>query len=317
MDWLKHQRQSLTDSEAEGASTLTLHETIKVSHIAPSSIKVALKVRFSVSETSGSVGIASGRTRPSLSIVYPGTDKHPLILSTDKGYVSTVFISVSDKEYLAAVCKGSVYLWDTEKGTSSLAYKFDERAHSKMSLCVIDKTTVACGEVNPSPEGLCKIYVLNTERKRWKLRGTVLAEAKDKITDMCFMKTADGTCCLVTADGSQVQAVEMIGGKIRWRIVQQQMGKRFHPWSICTDGTTVFAADPTQFQLHLLSVEDGSVVTSISLHPFVSIPALLCAPAWRTSVRRTSEHQRCHLLYQQVCQTNRNLDTRKSFPPAA
>ena len=297
MDWLKHQRHSLTHTEAEGASTLTLHETVEVSHIAPSSINVALKVRLSVSETSGSVGIAFGRARPSLSIVYPGTDKHPLILSTDKGYVSTVFISVSDKEYLAAVCKGGVYSWDTEKGTSSLAYKFDKPAHSKMSLCVIDKTTVACGEIHQSAEAFCKIYVLNTERKRWKLRGTVLVEAKDKITDMCYMKTADGTSCLVTVDGNQVQVVEMIGGKVRWRIVQQQMGKRFHPWSICTDGTTVFAADPTQFQLHLLSVEDGVVCqsTSVRLHP-----AVLCAPAWRPSVRWTSEHQCCHLLYQQV-----------------
>ena len=272
MDWLKHQRHSISQSEAGEASALTLHETIEVSHIAPSSINVALKVRFSVSPTLGIFGIASGRTRPSLSVVHPDTDKSPLIMSTDKGYVSTVFMKVSDKEYLAAVCKVSVYLWDTEKCASSVAYKFDERSsHSKMNLCVIDKTTVACGEVNPSAEGFCKICILNTERKKWKLMGTILVEAKSKITDMCYMKTPDGTSCLLTADGSLVQAVEMIGGKVRWRVVQQEMGKRFHPWSICTDGTTVFAADPTQFQLHLLSVEDGTVLTSISLHPFVSI----------------------------------------------
>ena len=45
------------------------------------------------------------------------------------------------------------------------------------------------------------------------------------------------------------------------------MGEKFHPWSICTDGSTVFVTDVLSAKLHLISVEDGSVNITISLHP--------------------------------------------------
>ena len=53
---------------------------------------------------------------------------------------------------------------------------------------------------------------------------------------------------------------------MRWQLDQQKMGTSFRPFSICTDGSTVFVTDPGQVMLHLLSVEDGSVLTSIRLH---------------------------------------------------
>ena len=42
------------------------------------------------------------------------------------------------------------------------------------------------------------------------------------------------------------------------------MGEKFDPWSICTDeNNTVYVADFFQKAIHLLSAEDGSVITSI------------------------------------------------------
>ena len=55
---------------------------------------------------------------------------------------------------------------------------------------------------------------------------------------------------------------------MRWQVDTQQMGRSFVPFSICTDGSTVFVANASQDVLHLLSVEDGSVITSINLYPF-------------------------------------------------
>ena len=54
---------------------------------------------------------------------------------------------------------------------------------------------------------------------------------------------------------------------MRWQVDTQQMGRSFVPFSICTDGSTVFVANASQDVLHLLSVEDGSVLTSINLSP--------------------------------------------------
>ena len=84
---------------------------------------------------------------------------------------------------------------------------------------------------------------------------------------MCYVKTTDGTSCLLLSFpyGSLIQCVEMVGGKVRWQVDKQQMRRSFVHFNICTDGSTVFVADPGPNVLHLLSVEDGSVLTSIGL----------------------------------------------------
>ena len=96
------------------------------------------------------------------------------------------------------------------------------------------------------------------------------ADGRSTITDICYVKTADGTACLLLSYTYTcfVQLLEMIGGKVRWQIDKLQMAQFFRPWSICTDGSTVFVANPGPDVLHLLSVEDGSVLTSISLRSF-------------------------------------------------
>ena len=69
--------------------------------------------RFSISE-SGMIGVSCDE-KPSLSVMYPGTDKPPIILSDDKIYRSATFLKTRGKEYLATACDedGRRYLWDT------------------------------------------------------------------------------------------------------------------------------------------------------------------------------------------------------------
>ena len=55
--------------------------------------------------------------------------------------------------------------------------------------------------------------------------------------------------------------------KVQWQVDKQQMGGSFLPMSACTAGSTVFVADVSH-KLHLLTVDDGSVLTSINLRPF-------------------------------------------------
>ena len=85
---------------------------------------------------------------------------------------------------------------------------------------------------------------------------------------MCYIKTLDGTSCLILCCPYDecVQAVEMIGGQVRWQTGVEQMGAKCYPWSICTDGDNiVYVADPLQRKLHLLAIEDGAAIRCISL----------------------------------------------------
>ena len=150
-----------------------------------------------------------------------------------------------------------------------MAYTFKESAH--WCLCAIDERTVACmAESTSSNEGFSQIRLLNTDSERFERTGTLRIKADEVMTDTCNVKTTDGTPCLLLAFPLKkvVQCVEMVGAKVRWQVDTQQMGRPFYPWSICTDDTMVVIADPFLSKLHVFSVEDGSAITSINLHPF-------------------------------------------------
>ena len=292
MEWLEQQPDLTAEHHTSGASVPNFIEMIKVSHI--SNAAYADDTRFSVSECSGSVGIASWTEKPSLSVMYPGTDKNPLILSVKDRYTSALFIAISDQEYLAAATRNDIRVWNLEKSTSNVAFKFNER--KVWRLCVIDKRTIACVAEKQSSDGFSKIYILNTDSEKFTLSGTILLKVGGKITDMCYLKTTDNTSCLLLNCSSimVVKCVEIVGGKVRWQVDEQQIGRHSLLSSICTDGSTVFVTDPLHCLLHLLSVEDGSVVTSINLGLFgLSIP---------TCVRLQGEY-----LY--VGHENKTLDT--------
>ena len=294
IEWLKQQPDSSTPPEAGDTSTLTLHETIKANHVVLDRGSSSLSTKFSVSELSGSIVIASSEAKPTLSIISPGTDKPPIIFEKDDQHKSALFLSVSNEEYIAAASKDSIYLWNLVQNTPSVAFKLE--AGNDWYLCAIGEKTVACVAEQPSPDGFTKIYTLNTDSEKFTISGTLRLKARGRIMDMCYVKIADGTPCLLLnlPWTGLVQSVEMVGGKVRWQVDQQKMGGSFRSRSICTDGSTVFILNARPSKLYLVSVEDGSVLTSISLHRFGII--------YPGCVRLQGEH-----LY--VGHLNQKLDT--------
>ena len=267
LEWLKQQPDVGAESQIGDTSTLTLLETTKADHVALSEL-FGLGIKFTISDLSGAIGIASLNDKPSLSIMYPDTDQPPLVLSRDDRYESAIFITISGQEYLATTSGGGISLWNLADNTSRVTYR--GKTQNMWFLCVIHERTVACVAEDHSSNGFPSICILKTDAEMWNLSSTHLMNVKDIPCDISYAKITDDTpCCLLTyPESNLVQAVELVGGKVRWQVDKQQMGESFVPWSIDTDGSTVFVTDPCQHQLHLLSVEDGLVVMSINVYPF-------------------------------------------------
>ena len=266
MEWLRQQPNPGTDSAMGDTAALSLLETIKVNYIEVDKEHFGLFTKFTVSELSGSVGIASVRDKPSLSVVYPGTDKPPLILSRDDRCGSALVVKILGQEYLAAVFRDDIHLWNLTTNTSSVVHKLKE--DETWLLCLIDERTVACVAQFSSLNEFMNICILKTDLDMWTLSSTHLVIGS--ASDISCVKTTDGTPCLLLSfpPTGLVQSVELVGGKVHWQVDRHQTHRSFFPWSLCTDGSTVFVADFALNQLYLLSVDDGSVLRSINLHPF-------------------------------------------------
>ena len=265
MEWLEQQPDVNIRHTTTKTSALNLLEMIEINHIVlRSSLLVTV---FSVSKISRAVGIASLNVKPSLSVIYPGTDKPPLISPGEDEYATALFITISDQEYLAAGTGDKIVLWNLEKNTLHVAFQFTHRKGC-WHLCAIDERTIACSD--QSSDGFSEIYILNTDSEKFKLSSTLRIEVGRAVVGICYVKTADGTPCLlmICPLNNVVKCVEMVGGKVRWQLSKEQMGRDHYPWSVCTDGNTVFVPDLAQRRLHLLSVEDGRVITSINMYPF-------------------------------------------------
>ena len=78
MEWLEQQPDVRAEHETGDTAQLNLLETINISPVSERSRSVV--TRFSVSKSPSSIAIASPMIQP-LSVIYPGTDKSPLILS--------------------------------------------------------------------------------------------------------------------------------------------------------------------------------------------------------------------------------------------
>ena len=251
---------------------------------------------FAVSDW-GSIGIASKPTiiergseeeedivsrSPSLSVVYPGLDRAPLILSDDKEFWSAVFVG-HDSTHLAATCSNdnSIHLFDLASGTSKVVYKFQSSSKGRKLLCVIDDRTVACRDVVHPADGVHRVEILSTDAVPWMLKTIVLIDTVKDIYNMASLWTPDGIRCLLVCSPRDhcVQAVEMIGGHVRWECGKSQMGELCGPLSVCADiEDTVYVADYLQNRLYLLSCDDGSVLTLIELAHFGFLrPFYVCA----------------------------------------
>ena len=279
LEWLDKQPDLTAEDRTSDTSALNRHEVIEVSYFKDTAD--SLGTTFFVSEFSGSIGIASTESKPTLSVIYPGTDKPPLIFPGKDKYTTALFITMLNQEYLAAATRDNIGLWNLEKNTSSVAFKFNEKGLWRMG--VIDDRTIACVVDLPPSDGFSKIYILNMDSEKFTLSGIILLKVGLRIRDMCYVKTTDGTpCLLLNSRNCVIQCVEIVGGKVRWQVEKKQKVGNFFPWSLCTDGSIVFVTDPVQHLLHLLSVEDGTVATSVSLRPFgIDLP---------TRVRLQGEH---------------------------
>ena len=152
MKWRKRQSEFGT----KDTSGLTLLDRMRISHIEQGRGTSSSNTNFPISE-SELIGIASPQAKPTFSVMmYPGTDKSPLISLREDGYTSALFLTISNQEYLAAASVDQIHLWNLAKNTSSVVYKFKEE--KDCNLCAIDERTVACLVEQPALDGYSKIY---------------------------------------------------------------------------------------------------------------------------------------------------------------
>ena len=272
MEWLAEQQDLSAENPSHEAektpdAALILKDTINVNHLTQNISIINKFLPF----TSGAIGIVCPHGSLSLSVIYPGSSRPPQILSAKGKYWSAVFMMNLGKVCLAATCSNTICLWNLEDNTSSIVYKQKYDKGKSMNLCVIDDRTVTQWEVTPSGDGCHKIYILMMNTQPWSLSSMLVVRGIELIQDMCYMKTTDGTACLLLScpfDGN-VQVVEIVGGRIRWKVGEQEIGREFYPWSNCIDeNNTVYVADTGQHRIHILSGENGSVIRSINLMPF-------------------------------------------------
>ena len=277
-DWLSQQQESDTAALEGKDQSIELVKTWTIDHVNPDTEHVMLVNRFTISE-SGAIGISCSE-KPSLSVMYPDSDKAAVILPSDKTYRSATFVKISGKEYLAAACDedGCLYLWDIETQTSKKVFdpiRHKDKADKDMIICNIDENTIRYAEVYPSLDESRKIFILKMDAAEyWTVSATLKLFIPDNMFDMCHTEVSDGTACLLLCIPikKRIMAIEMDSGRTRWEIGKEQMGEKFDPWSICTDHTgCVYVADFDQKKVHLLAVEDGSVIKRFSIGVYYGI----------------------------------------------
>ena len=260
--WLSEQHDV---KSGDGDESLKLVETWNLDHVQMREDNTLfVSNRFSISE-SGAIGISCDE-KPSLSVMYPGTDK-PTVLSVDKIYHSATFLKTRGKEYLATACDedGCLYLWDIESETSKKVFDPklpSEQTYKRMNIFRINDSTIGYGEVHASPDGSRRVFILKTDKEQLTLSSTLRLFTPGNIYDICYTEM-DGTPCLLLCVPwtHRVMAVEMVGDKTRWEAGKEQMGEEFDPWSICTDhNDCAYFADFGQDKIHVLSASDGSVL---------------------------------------------------------
>ena len=180
-------------------------------------------------------------------------------------------MKVSGKEYLAAahLDDGCLYSWDIESRTSKKVFDPNlpvEQHYKYMNIFKINNNTLGYGEDYASSDGSRRVFILKTNTEELTLYSTLRLFTSQNIWDICSTNLEDGTPCLLLCVPHDhcVMAVEMTTGETRWEAAEEQMGEKFYPSSICTDeDNTVYVPDFKQHTIHLLSAEDGSIITSI------------------------------------------------------
>ena len=175
---------------------------------------------------SGSVGISCEESPP-LSVIYPDTDKASIMLSKDMIYRSATFVRFRSKIHLAAACDvdGCLYLWDISKISRKV---FDpqlpkDKRNKSMNICNINESTIGYGEVQSSPDGSRRVFILKTDTEELTVSSTLRLFTPDIILNMCYTEVEGGSPCLLLCVpfDHRIMSVEMIGGKTRWEVGNQ------------------------------------------------------------------------------------------------
>ena len=193
-------------------------------------------------------------------------------------YHSATFVRFRSKIHLAAACDvdGCLYLWNISKISRKV---FDpklpkDKRNKSMNICNINENTIGYGEVQSSPDGSRRVFILKTDTEELTLSSTLRLFTPDIILDMCYTEVEGGSPCLLLCVpfDHRIMSVEMIGGKTRWEVGNQQMGEKFEPWSICTNqNNCAYVADFGQDKIHLLSASDGTLIKRFDVDSYYGI----------------------------------------------
>ena len=189
--------------------------------------------------------------------------------STEGLFCHPIVIKQEGKEFLAACTSRrdtAIYMWDLETFVATSVQSTIQIGQHL--LCLIDDTTVACVEMVASPDGKNRARIMDISVTPWELK-TVLLLRMDYslVTDVSYLKTTDGTSCLLlsTLGGVSVWAVDMLTGKTKWKTSWDNA----YPVSICNDtDKNIYVADYRADQVHVLSEKDGAFSDSVNLREY-------------------------------------------------
>ena len=164
-DWLS-QNAEFQDLEFHQNPCFQLEQTRIAHHIKGEQFGDNLLNTITVTD-SGIVGIACRVSDQTLSVIFgQEEDRRPRVLTSAKGYWSVIALKINGGEYLAASDRNinGIHLWDLRQNMSRVVYKTQpfQFPVKEMNLCMIAEGMVGYGEVDPSGDGLQRIYVLNT-----------------------------------------------------------------------------------------------------------------------------------------------------------
>ena len=212
-----------------------------------------------------------GLNKGSLSVIEPNTPNFRIVFnySAETLFCNPIVIKQAGKE-LIATCTGRVdtiiHTWDLEKFRPTTVYHSWLTGHHL--LCVIDNITVVCVAPTPFPDGTHRCQTLDTSVTPWELKAVLILPIESSlVTDVSYLKTTDGTSCLLLSTLGEVSvwAVDMLTGRTKWKTSWHNA----YPVSICNDSDKkIYVADYRLDKVKVLSEEDGTVTDSISLRQY-------------------------------------------------
>ena len=264
-DWLTKQ-QLLSSEEIQALTLITRWKLDPINKYGFSDFTTLVAVA-----DSGIIAV-SAFTRQSgeaafLLLLNSNPDVSPTNLSSCPNWIPT-FMQLQGKEYLVAhQADNNVHMWDIQSRISKIVLQ--DIPWSQLFL--ISDQVLGCIEMYSSKSGKHKIRILEIGMEQWNLKGILhffTATGKAGIlADICYMEATGGVPCLVMCFGFEksIEAIEMLGGKRRWKTGTEQLRQELNPVSLCTDHNNVYVADNHEHKLHVLSSEDGTVLRRINL----------------------------------------------------